>query len=267
MYHSNSNSNFLNMLNKAYPAHPPNSPPKKLSVITFPKGRILWHARLQWDDKGNKKNVMNSPDYLFTSPQISQALLHGVFILGNKQQRFVELTKLKVKSSLKLLEFKTSKNQVNFSKSKGIELYPFGTDDIHLITYLCEHEPFIDGYRAQWDQDQVTLCARVIRQKLERVSTQIFRRDQLPFLHHNISFESPRPYAPISKRSMYYMTMGNKQPGRRLVKSVKAKEKENAAKRKLLRVRTFGIGKKTGSSTPVPAGTVFKRAVLRPRKK
>jgi hypothetical protein len=255
------------MLNKAYPAHPPNSPPKKLSVITFPKGRILWHARLQWDDKGNKKNVMNSPDYLFTSPQISQALLHGVFILGNKQQRFVELTKLKVKSSLKLLEFKTSKNQVNFSKSKGIELYPFGTDDIHLITYLCEHEPFIDGYRAQWDQDQVTLCARVIRQKLERVSTQIFRRDQLPFLHHNISFESPRPYAPISKRSMYYMTMGNKKPGRRLVKSVKAKEKENAAKRKLLRVRTFGIGKKTGSSTPVPAGTVFKRAVLRPRKK
>lgn len=244
------------MLNKAYPTKSP-SPPKKLSVVTFPKGRILWHARLQWDDAGNKKNVMNSPDYLFTTPQISQALLHGVFILGNKQQRFVELTKLKVKSPLKLLEFKTSKNQVNFSKSKGINLYPFTKDDIHLITYLCEHEPSIDGYRAQWDQDQVTLCARVIRQKLERVSTQIFKRDQLPFLHHNVSFEKPS-----SKRSsMYYMTMGNKQPGRRLVKSVKAKEKENAAKRKLLRVRTFGIGKKTGStSTP---GTVFKRAVLR----
>jgi hypothetical protein len=246
------------MLNKAYPP-----PPKKLSVVTFPKGRILWHARLQWDDAGNKKNVMNSPDYLFTSPQISQALLHGVFILGNKQQRFVELTKLKVKSPLKLIEFKTSSNQVNFSKSRGIELYPFGTDDIHLITYLCEHEPYIDGYRAQWDQDQVTLCARVIRQKLERISTQIFRRDQLPFLHHNISFK--KPSGASTTRSMYYMTMGNKKPGRRLVKSVKAKEKENAAKRKLLRVRTFGIGKKTGStSTP---GTVFKRAVLRPRKK
>lgn len=264
MYHSNSNSNFLNMLNKAYPANPPNSPPKKVSVITFPKGRILWHARLQWDDSGNKKNVMNSPDYLFTSPQISQALLHGVFILGNKQQRFVELTKLKVKSPLKLLEFKTSKNQVNFSKSKGINLYPFGNDDIELITYMCEHEPFIDGYRAQWDQDQVTLCARVIRQKLERVSTQIFRRDQLPFLHHNVSFE--KPSGASMTRSMYYRTMGNKQPGRRLVKSVKAKEKENAAKRKLLRVRTFGIGKKTGS-TQATAGTVFKRAVLRPRKK
>ena len=260
MQNSNSNSNFQNMLNKAYP---PNSPPKKLSVITFPKGRILWHARLQWDDAGNKKNVMNSPDYLFTSPQISQALLHGVFILGNKQQRFVELTKLKVKSSLKLLEFKTSKNQVNFSKSKGINLYPFGKDDIHLITYMCEHEPFIDGYRAQWDQDQVTLCARVIRQKLERVSTQIFTKDQLPFFHNNVYFESPRPYDPLSKRSMYYMTLGNKKPGRRLVKSVKAKEKENAAKRKLLRVRTFGIGKKTGSSTQAPAGTVFKRAVLK----
>jgi hypothetical protein len=264
MYNSNNaNDNFLNMLNKAYPAHPPNSPPRKLDVITFPKGRILWHARLQWDDKGSRQNVMNSPDYLFTSPQISQALLHGVFILGNKQMRFVELTKLKVKSPLKLIEFKTSKNQVNYSKSKGINLKPFGTDDIKLIQYICAHVPELDGYRAQWDQDQVTICASAIKSKLERVSTQIFRRDQLPFFHYNVTFETPR----VSSNAMYYMTTGNKRPGRRLVRNVKAKEKANATKRKQLRVRTFGVGKKTGGVAAPPSGTVFKRAIIRRRKK
>jgi hypothetical protein len=266
MYNSNGNSNFLKMLNEAYPAarapSPPKSPPK-LNVITFPKGRILWHARLQWDDGGSRQNVMNSPDYLFTSPQISQALLHGVFILGNKQMRFVELTKLKVKSPLNLIEFKTSKNQVNYSKSKGINLKPFGTDDIKLIQYICGHVPELDGYRAQWDQDQVTICASAIKKKLERVSTKIFRRDQLPFFHYNVTFETPR----VSSNAMYYMTMGNKRPGRRLVRNVKAKEKANATKRKQLRVRTFGVGKKTGSVKPAPTGTVFKRPTIIRKKK
>lgn len=255
------------MLNEAYPATraspPPKSPPKspKLNIITFPKGRVLWHARLQWDDEGPRKNVMNSPDYLFTSPQISQALLHGVSILGHKQGRFVELTKLRVKNSLSLIEFKTSKNQVNYSKSKGINLRPFGTDDIKLIQYICTHVPSIDGYRAQWDQDQVTICSSAIRSKLEKVSTQIFRRDQLPFGSMNVVFNKPRS---LASNSMYYATMGNKRPGRRLVKNVKSKEKANAVKRKILRTRAFGIGKKTGGVT---TGTVFKRPTFVRRKK
>lgn len=260
MYNSNANLNFLNMLEK-----PPPSPPKspKLNVITFPKGRILWHARLQWDDGGSRQNVMNSPDYLFTSPQISQALLHGVSILGNKQMRFIELTKLKVKESLRLIEFKTSKNQVNYSKSKGVNLRPFGTDDIKLIQYICSHVPTVDGYRAQWDQDQVTICASSIRQKLEKVSTQMFRRDQLPFQSWNVAFNTPAKL----RNSMYYFTVMSKRPGRRLVRSVKTKEKKNAAKRKLLRVRTFGIGKKTAPAPPsAPSGTTFKRPTLRKKK-
>lgn len=253
------------MLNEAYPTpSPPNRIPNspKLNVITFPKGRILWHARLQWDDGGSRQNVMNSPDYLFTSPQISQAILHGVSILGNKQMRFIELTKLKVKSSLNLLEFKTSKNQVNYSKSKGVNLKPFGSDDIKLIQYICGHVPEVDGYRAQWDQDQVTICASAIKKKLEKVSTQVFRRDQLPFQSWNVAFNTPAKL----RNSMYYFTVMSKKPGRRLVRNVKAKEKVNAAKRKLLRVRTFGVGKKTGG-VPVTGGTVFKRPTVIRKKK
>jgi len=269
MYNSNSNSNFMNMLKQAYP--PLENPNKnratnepKLNVITFPKGRVLWHARLQWDDEGPRKNVMNSPDYLFTSPQISQALLHGVSILGSKQGRFIELTKLKVKESLRLLEFKTSKNQVNYSSSKGINLKPFGVDDIKLIQYICSSVPDIDGYRAVWDQDQVTVCASVIKKKLERISRHVFRRGELPFGSWNVAFNTPASI----KHAMYYFTMGSKKPGRRLTRSVKLKEKENAAKRKILRTRTFGIGKKTGAGggTSVKTGTVFKRPVLRKKK-
>jgi len=250
----------MKMLNEIYPKTP-SSPPKQLEVITFPKGRILWHARLQDANGGNRRNVMNSPNYLFTSPQISQALLHGVSILGHKEGKLVELTKLKVKEPLTLLEFKTSKNQTNYSRSKGINLKPFGTDDIKLIQYICSNVPEIDGYRAQWDQDQVTVCAAVIKKKLERVSTQVFRRGDLPIGSWNIAFNTPAKV----RNAMYYASVGNKRLGRRLVRGVKQKEKDEAAKRKVLRVRTFGIGKKTGAPPP-PAGTVFKRAVIRRKK-
>jgi hypothetical protein len=196
---------------------------------------------------------------------MSQALLHGVSIIGyNSSTRLIELTKLRVKAPLTLLEFKDSKNQVRYAKNKGMGNFKtFGADDIKIIKHICKNVPSLDGYRALWDQDQVTLCARVIRQKLERVSAHVFEPDKLPIRSLNVVFNPP---IKRNTNSMYYSTVGNKRPGRRLVKSVKTKEKENAKKRKILRVRTFGIGKKTGGVSAPPSGTTFKRAILRRKK-
>jgi hypothetical protein len=210
---------------------------------------------------------MNSPDYLFMSTQISQALLHGVSILSYRHDKLIELTKLKVKAPLTLIEFKTSRNQENYANNKGINLEPFGRDDIKLIQYICSSVPGIDGYRAQWDQDQVTVCARVIRSKLERVSTHVFRKSDLPIDVANLTFNTPEKLKDELKHAMYYMINYGKNAGKRLMRNVKKKEKENAIKRKVLRVRTFGIGNKTGGVKAPPNGTTFKRSILVRRKK
>ena len=256
MYHSNSN----NLFPSPPPSPPKKSPPKPrspLGLITFPKGRILWHARFQSSDPTNqRRNVMKSPDYLFTSPQMSQALLHGVYMTNNSTTKIVELTKLRVREPLILLNFKSSKNQVNYARTKGVNLRPFGTDDIKLIKYICAHVPDIDGYRAVWDQDQVTVCAKTIK-KLERVSVKTFIPSKLPISSYNIQFA-----VNVNKKTGYYTSLGNKKPGRRLVKSVKNTEKKQAIERKLLRVRTFGIKKPEVSPTRI----VFKRPTLRRKK-
>lgn len=214
----------------------------KMSVIN--PGRILWHARIQ--SLGSpRKNVMKSPNYLFTSPQISQALLHGLSIHENRNvygDSVVELTKLRVKKPLRLINFKYSTNQKSFANR--IMNFPkfktFGSHDIRLLKFICtKMSDRVDGYRAIWDQDQVSLCARAIQQgKLEVVIQHDFNPTefkQIKNAQNNITFSKP------SNRNIprkYYFT-GKKTEGRQLVKVVKSVNKNIAIEAKQKRTRMY----------------------------
>lgn len=203
-------------------------PKSNFETITIRPGRILWHARSQ-PLSGLRRNVMNSPDYLYTSPQISQAILHG---LSHRRGRgIVELTKLRVKKPLHLVNFKNPYQQVNFAMNHGMNNFiTYTTDDIKLLKKLCESgNKSIDGWRAVWDQDQIALCARVIRDKLERVSYKNFPSGALNFSNSNINFVRAKKVV-----ASYYETM-NKTKGRKLVKTIKSDEKKKAVTRKNIR--------------------------------
>jgi hypothetical protein len=223
--------------------------------MRIPKGKILWHARYQ-SIYDNRRNVMKSPDYLFTSPQMSQALLHGIDVVGDDPTRMIELTKLKVKEPLVLLNFAQSRNQVNYARTMyGIQMKPFGLGDIKLIKSICAKDPIVDGYRAFWDQDQITLCARSLK-KVVRVATYTFRSDELPLGPDNVSFN-------VNETSnMAYYISKFKKTSRQIIKNVKRKEKVKAVTQKSMRKALY-----SGPPVPVaPAPVLYKRPALRKKK-
>jgi hypothetical protein len=209
---------------------------------------ILWHARYQTKDY---RNVMKSPDYLFTSPQISQALLHGIDITGYDPDRYVELTRLRVKKPLVLVKFETSKEQIEYANMLGLKMKAFGLDDIKLIEKICEKLPHIDGYRAFWDQDQVTLCARAMREKLEVTGRYKFDVQRLSVQPEEITFVTSK------ESNLAYYIPKYKEKSRRLIKQIKRSEKNQAIVAK--KIRTLG------KIPPAPTGT-FKRPALRKKK-
>lgn len=224
-----------------------------MTTVTIPKGRILWHARWQ-PINGNRRNVMNSPDYLYTTPQISQALLHG--IQTHKDDTIIELTKLRVREPLVLLNFKTARNQENIANKIGINKFQtFTTNDTKLLRQLCMIDE-IDGYRAIWDQDQIALCAKVIRTKLEKMSSQNYRPTTR--LINKVAFT----HGP--GESMYYQTLG-KSKGRRIVSAVKRREKESAIQRKNERTRLYRATSiaKTFKKPPSTPRVAFKRPTIK----
>ena len=230
---SNSNSNFNVLLNNIERE----MRPPTLSRMTLRSGRILWHARRQ-PILGQKRNVMRSTDYLYTSPQISQAILHG--ISTTRKNTLLELTKLRVKKPIHLIVFKNPKEQTNYAiLNAGINNFqPYTLNDVKLFSHICKDDS-IDGYRAKWDQDQISLCAKVIRTKLEKVSSYMFSdtniKRQFGITSYNVNFRKP-----IGQNAMYYRT-SNKTRGRRLVKSIKATEKKKAVRTKQNRSHLYRV--------------------------
>lgn len=189
-----------------------------MQTVTFPKGRILWHARIQ-SSGNNRKNVMNSPDYLFTTPQIQQALYHGLEIFRRRRTpgTYIELTKLRVKEPLILANMESVNTQATIAEFFKIKNYrPFTGDDKKILEKMCKvFGSRLDGYRAIWDQDQIALCARVIRTKLERVATYTF--DQNVAATTNVHFTE-------RGRSAYYKSYTK--PAKNLVKSILRRRRE-----------------------------------------
>lgn len=236
--------------------------PPVIETVTIRTGRILWHARWQPLFQSKRRNVMNSPDYLYTSPQISQAILHG--LSTKKNFTVVELTKLRVTKPIHLLNFKSAKQQTNYAIHMGINNFmPFSLNDKKLFVHICGRSD-IDGYRAQWDQDQIALCAKVIRTKLEKVSSRNYTNKNVEigfgFAPNNINFAKSSNWS-----RAYYSVMGNKSRGRRLVKFVKGIEKRKAIKAKQERTLAYKhkLLSKVKSTT---SSKKFKRPVVRPKK-
>ena len=229
---SNSNSNFNLLLNNIERE----MRPPTLSRMTLRPGRILWHAR--WQPMfGPGRNVMNSTDYLYTSPQISQAILHG--ISTKKFNTLLELTKLRVKKPIHLIVFKNSQEQTNYAIHMGINNFqPYTLNNTKFFTHtrMCID---VDGYRAQWDQDQISLCSKVIHTKLERVSSLTYSNSNIKskfgITSYNVNFRRP-----IGQNAMYYRT-SNKTRGRRLVKSIKATEKKKTIRAKQNRSHLYRV--------------------------
>ncbi len=234
-----------------------------MKFVTFPKGRILWHAR--WQPRyGEFRNVMESPDYLYTSPQIQQALYHG--LATHKNETVVQLTKLRVKKPLHLVVLETQQDQLNMANAALIKNFKlFANSDIKLLKELCkltDPAAAVDGWRAPWDQDQIALCARVIMDKLEIVGGRYYDPE---FTNVNVEF--------ISKagKAYYRSTYG----GRQLVSRIKRSEKAKAAERKVERIAEYReralrpsmrivkkMAKKRAAPGPAPASG-FKRPVKR----
>lgn len=229
---SNNETNWNVLINDILTKHT-----NKFDIITIRPGRILWHARWQ-PLYGQRRNVMKSPDYLYTSPQVSQAILHG--ISTRPLNSIVELTKLRVKKPIRLYNFKTPTDQYKFAVSMGMNNFQLYTlDDIKLFKYICNSDDNPDGYRAHWDQDQIALCADIIRDKLERVSSKNFTnteiRAKFGFGRNNIIFVKPQ-----RKNASYYET-NVKRRGRSLVKNIKSNEKKKAIERKLERKKMYNV--------------------------
>lgn len=91
-----------------------------LQFVTINPGKILWHARVQ-SLYGNKKNILNSPDYLYMSPQISQAFFHGLdkskitYNAPVSSREYIELTKIVVKKPLRLIKFNNAEEQKTYA--------------------------------------------------------------------------------------------------------------------------------------------------------
>lgn len=258
-----------------------------VDFITIKPGRILWHARLQPISVlyGNRRNILNTKDHLYMSPQISQAFLHGLKIskfLFNapvSAKYYIELTKLVVKKPLRLIHFKTAKNQKNFANTMNVSnnnfnLYSY--DDLKLLQFICKDTKFIDGYRAHWDQDQIAICARSIP-KVKILNSYNFDEDTV--LSH-FGINSNQVVFRRRPGSAYYVSNNNKHAlGKKITKQIKRYEKRNAIRRKLERLQRLRVGslknlrrqeairrralRRAGSSVPRPS--TFKRPVPRKR--
>lgn len=220
-----------------------------MEFITIKPGRILWHARLQPISilYGERKNILNTTDHLFMSPQISQAFLHGLKIskfLFNapvSSKYYIELTKLVVRKPLRLIHFKTAKDQKNFAIVMNIKknFNLFSYDDLELLKFICKDTQFIDGYRAHWDQDQIAICARSIP-KMKILNSYNFHEDTV------LSYFGINSNQVLFKRkpgTAYYVSNNNKHAiGKKITKQIKRYEKANAIRRKLERLRRLRVG-------------------------
>ena len=256
-----------------------------MEFMTINPGKILWHARLQ-PLYGNRKNVLNSPDHLFMSPQISQAFFHGLekskftYNAPVSSKDYIELTKIVVKKPLRLIRFKSAQQQKDFAEvSEIVNNYrPFSYDDIKIIKHICNETTFLDGYRAYWDQDQIAVCARSIKSKLKILGSYNFDEDmvltQFGLNSYQLAFNRRSNPA-----SAYYVTNNNRhQIGRKVVKIIKHYDKANAIRRKqerLQRLRIAGVTKSVKRQEAIKrraarrAGTAkpatFKRPAMRKR--
>lgn len=211
--------------------------PPDIGTVTIKPGRILWHARYQPYHE-NKHHVMRSKNYLYTSSQISQAVLHGFMV--KEPYTFVELTKLRVTKPIHLLNFKSAAEQVNYARHMGLSNFEaFSYDDTKLFKFICDTD--LDGYKAFWDQDQIALCGKVIHTKLEKVSSSQYTNINLKygfgFTTNNIAFAKTP-----NRQKQYYKTRGSKALGRRFVKSIKRAEKDKAIKSKQERILLYKHG-------------------------
>lgn len=257
-----------------------------MQFITINPGKILWHARVQ-PLYGNRKNILNSPDYLFMSPQISQAFLHGLdkskiaYNAPVSSREYIELTKIVVKKPLRLIKFNSSQEQRNFASVFQItnNYHSFSYDDIKLIKYICSDTKFLDGYRAHWDQDQIAVCARSIKSKLKILGSYNFDEEtlltQLGINSYQVVFNRT-----IKPGSAYYVTNNiGRQIGRKVVKMIKRYEKNAAIKRKQERIqrlrmpsfknitRAEAIKRRLTRRLGLVKTVTFKRPAMRPRKK
>ena len=236
-----------------------------MKFVTFPKGRILWHARWQPKSGGGYRNVMESPDYLYTSPQIQQALYHGLATYTGGT--LIQLTKLRVKKPLSLVVLETKQDQLNMANAAHIKNFKlFSNSDIRLLKEICkvtDPEAAVDGWRAVWDQDQIALCAKVIKDKLEVIGGRYFDPERIEFPEVNVEFFAK------GGRGYYRSIVG----GRQLVAGFKMSEKAKAAERKVERTAQYlragpsmriikKIAKKRAAVVP-PAPGGFKRPVKR----
>lgn len=256
-----------------------------MEFVTINPGKILWHARLQ-PIYGNRKNVLNSPDYLFMSPQISQSFFHGLEkskITHNtpvSSRDYIELTKIVVKKPLRLVRFNSAKEQKNFAEVMNIvnNYKTFSYDDLKIIKYICSDTKSIDGYRAHWDQDQIAVCARSIKSKLKILGTYNFDEDtilkNLGINSYQVAFNRT-----IKPGSAYYVTNNQgRKVGRKVVKVIKSYEKMNAIHRKQERIerlktpslknltRTEAIKRRERRRLGLVKPMTFKRPALRKKK-
>ena len=126
---------------------------------------------------------------------------------------------------------------------------PFTKDDVKLFKYICGSD--LDGYRAHWDQDQIALCAKVIRSKLEVVNSIIFTNMPGGINTNNITFAKTSNW-----KKSYYMVPRI----RRVVKNIKAEEKKKAIELKKERTRLYSLGKIVVKNIQKK---VFKRPIVR----
>ena len=197
--------------------------------------------------EGGYRNVMESPDYLFMSPQIQQALYHGVatYVYGT----LLEVTKLRVKKPLKLVKFETTQDQLNMASGVNIKNFElFTNSNIQLLKKICDMTD-IDGWRIVWDQDQIAVCARVIKDKLKLVGGRLYDPNYMPNIM--VSFNT-RP----GSRAYY---TANKR-GREVVLQLKRSEKAKAAERKAERTAEY---QRAGPSMRIVKKIAKKKAVTR----
>lgn len=243
-------------------------------LVTIKRGRTLWHARVQ--KKFGRHTQIDESEYLFTSPQISQALYHGIERLRSKLASLaynnygdyvVELTQLKVKRPFQVVSFGTHSNQVRYAlETFQKRMKPFSYANVKLIQAMCDRSNLAGGYRAIWDQDQITLCPRLIR-NLE-VVRQFYYDIDSPVIRNVIN------------RNLVTYNEGKNKPGsmycripnypKCIVKNLRSKlksitlEKREAMKRlhsptEVTKRRLVRTAQKIAKKFPSPSSVTFKR--------
>ncbi len=251
-------------------------------LVTIKRGRTLWHARVQ--KSFGRHTQINESEYLFTSPQISQALYHGIERLrmklasltyNNYGDYVVELSQLKVKRPFQVVVFNSSNNQVRYALEKfRKKMKPFTYANVKLIQAMCDRSNLAGGYRAIWDQDQITLCPRLIK-NLE-VVRQFYYDIGSPVIW-NVINRNLVTYSPgKNKPGSMYCRIENREHPKCIMKNLRSKlksitfEKRLAMKRlhsptEVLKRRLARTAKSYAKRYPSPSSTVFKRPTPRKR--